>query len=233
MNALWINHLSAYKQTKNCLSSARVIMNVKNQRREFLLKKYTLHLSHVRLNNDSDNQKIMLAEGRAAQLFWRKFSLLVPPWCNFRARMSGSNDVVNHLLDIGYHHITGVTKKIIEKYDIPPVLGILHVAHKSTSAPLAYDLVEMFRADIVEAEVLKFLRMKKRSFAMIQQKDVPIFLFRINKRVDHRYFIKDFKQCRTYRYYMELQVLKFIKAVNRKEIFSPLHLPSRHEGRCK
>jgi len=35
-----------------------------------------------------------------------------------------------------------------------------------------------------------------------------------------------------YRYYMELQVLKFIKAVNHGEVYKPLSLPTRHDTRC-
>ncbi|HLD70513.1 MAG TPA: CRISPR-associated endonuclease Cas1 [Negativicutes bacterium] len=232
MNAIWITRISAYKQTENCFVSAEKIMNIKNQRRELMLKKYGVLLPHIRLADYHNNQAIMLAEGRAAQLFWKQFSLPLPSWCGFRARMPGSDDIVNRLLDLGYHQITNVTRKILEKYDISPALGILHVARKSTSAPLAYDLVEMFRADIVETEVLKFLRMKKQPMEQLRQKDIPIFLYRINRRLARRHFIKSFKQCHTYLYYMELQILKFISAVNHKEVFSPIHLPSRHDGRC-
>ncbi|OHA90846.1 MAG: hypothetical protein A2832_00825 [Candidatus Zambryskibacteria bacterium RIFCSPHIGHO2_01_FULL_44_22b] len=31
---------------------------------------------------------------------------------------------------------------------------------------------------------------------------------------------------------MEVQILKFVKAVNHKEVFEPLKLPARHESRC-
>ncbi|OGZ74101.1 MAG: CRISPR-associated endonuclease Cas1 [Candidatus Staskawiczbacteria bacterium RIFCSPLOWO2_01_FULL_38_12b] len=155
---------------KNCFASAEKVLNLKNQRRELMLKKYGALLSHIRLKNYHTSQKIMLAEGCAAQLFWKQFSLLLPVWCNFRARNPGSNDIVNRLLDIGYHHITSVVKKILEKYDVSPALGILHVARASKSAPLAYDLVEMFRADIVETEVLKFLRIKKTTNRYITPK---------------------------------------------------------------
>ncbi len=232
MNAIWITRISNYKNTKNCFISAEKIMNLKNQRRELLMKKYSVLVPHIRLTNNIDPQKIMLAEGRAAKLFWKKFALILPGWCEFRRRYPGSNDMVNHLLDMGYHHITNTVKKIFKKYDISSALGILHVARKSASAPLAYDLVEMFRADIVETEVLKFFRMKKRPLEKLSLKDIPIFLYRINKRLDHKYFIKQFGQCHTYRYYMELQILKFVKAVNHKEVFSPLCLPSRHDTRC-
>ena len=232
MNAIWLTHISAYQKTENSFISAEKIMNIKNQRRELLMQKYGVLLPKMRLANYRNNQEIMLAEGRAAQLFWKKFSLLLPSWCDFQRRCPRSDDMVNCLLDLGYHQVTNVVRKILEKYDILPALGILHVARKSTSAPLAYDLVEMFRADIVEPEVLKFFRVKKQPIEKLRPKDIRIFLYHINRRLDRRHFIKSFKQCQTYRYYMELQILKFVKAVNHKEVFSPLHLPSRHDTRC-
>src|SRR3989338_10195470 len=183
-NAIWITHISAYKQTENCFASAEQIMNIKNQRRELMLKKYGLLLPHVRFANYHTVQEIMLAEGRAAQLFWKKFYVLLPRWCNFRSRKPGSDDTANRLLDIGYHQITNVVKKILEKYDTSPALAILHIARRSKSAPLAYDLVEMFRADIVEIEVLKLLRMKKRPFNILTTKDISVFLYRIKRRLD-------------------------------------------------
>src|SRR3989344_883136 len=195
MNAIWITHIANYKKTEDCLASAQIILNIKNQRRELMLKNYDVLLPHIRLVNYRSAQRIMLAEGRAAQLFWKKFSLLIPNWCSFRKRMPGSDDIVNHLLDIGYHHITNIVRNILEKYDISPALGILHVARASTSAPLAYDLVEMFRADIVETEVLKFLRMKKVPIEKLRKRDTPIFLYRLNHRLNRRHFIKAFGQC--------------------------------------
>lgn len=233
VNAIWISRMSDYKQTENCFSSAQVIMNIKNMRREVMLDKHGILLPHIRIINQNLANNILLAEGRAARLFWKNFSSLLPSWCCFKSRIPGSKDMANHLLDIGYHHLTGIVKSIIEKYHISAALGVLHTARKTNSAPLAYDLVEMFRADIVETETLKFLRMKKRPLATISQRDISVFLFRINRRLEYAHFLREVKQCRPYRYYMEMQILKFIKAVNHKGIFYPIYLPLRHDGRCR
>lgn len=231
-NALWLTHISVYRQNPYCLVSAEQIMNIKNRRRELLLSRYAVPLPHMRLEGNSTAQRIMLSEGRASKLYWKKFAALLPVWCNFRARKPGSDDMVNHLLDIGYRRITVAVRKILEKYNVPPALGIIHVARKTNSAPLAYDLVEMFRADVVEMEVLKFFRMKKRPMEILKPQDIAIFLNRINRRLSRRYYIKSFKQCQAYQYYMELQILKLIKAVNHGEVFEPIHLPFRHDIRC-
>jgi len=232
MNAIWLTHIANYKNTKTCFASVEQILNIKNQRREILLKKYGKLIPKIRLTGYTDNKSIMLAEGRIARLFWKEFVLLVPSWCNFHHRCPGLNDTVNQLLDLGYHHLTNIVRKNLETHDISPALGILHVARKSNSAPLAYDLVEMFRADAVESEVLRFLHLKKRPVKKLCEHDTAIFISKVNQRLNQRYFIKSFGQCQTYRYYMELQILKFVKAVNHKEIFKPLYLPTRHDTRC-
>ncbi len=121
---------------------------------------------------------------------------------------------------------------MLEQQEISPALGLLHVARNADSAPLAYDLVEMFRADIVDAEVLRFLRLKKKVLTTVEQRDIGHFLHEVNERLQRQHYLRDFKMCHVYRYYMELQILKFIKAVNHGEIFEPLHLPTRHDTRC-
>lgn len=232
MNAIWINNISNYKNTKQAAISAKEIIKLKIKRREFLLKRYKIN-SPIKYGGQQKNlQQILLYEARAAKYYWKKFSLLLPSWCDFRARKPKSQDIVNKLLDIGYHHATNAVKIILEKYGITPILGILHVAHKTDSAPLLYDLVEMFRADAVEAEVLRFLRGKKKPIVILRQRDIGIFLSRINKRLQRKYFLKVMKQCHKYQYYMELQILRFVKAVDHKEIFYPIHLPVRHDSRC-
>ena len=110
-------------------------------------------------------------------------------------------------------------------------LGIFHIARNSDSQPLAYDLVEMFRSDIVDAEVLRFLRLKKKKPEKINDQ-ISHFLYEINKKLDKKFYLKDFHRCHSYKYYMEVQILKFIKAVNHKQIFEPITLPQRHENRC-
>jgi hypothetical protein len=85
---------------------------------------------------------------------------------------------------------------------------------------------------LVDKEVLKYLRLKKVPLSTIEQQDIRYFIHRLQKRMSRKYFLRDFAQCHTYHYYMELQIMKFIKAVNHKEIFMPLHLPQRHEIRC-
>ena len=157
MNALWITRLCGYKHLSLSVESAKLLVEIKIKRQDALLRKYKKKLSIKDISAANTIQTVLLLEARAAKLYWREFRTLIPSILDFSGRKSRAVDVTNRLLDIGYHHLTNVVRKILDRNAIPSAMGILHVAHKSDSAPLAYDLVEMFRADIVDAEVLLHL----------------------------------------------------------------------------
>ncbi len=232
MNARWLSNLCAYRQSEYRLQSAKRIIDIKIQRQRVLLKKYrNVHQMPVH-DTIKSMQDVFLYEARAAKSFWKVYATLLQPWCGFKNRGKKEKDVVNVFLNIGYHHLTNTVDNIVEKHGITSALGILHEARNATSKPLAYDLVELFRSDIVDAEVLRFFRLKHRTMNTIRQSDIAQFIHVINNRLDTKHYLRDFKQCHIYRYYMELQVLKFIHAVNHNEAFCPIWLPSRHDSRC-
>lgn len=233
MNALWIKNLCEYKNTTNAVFTAKTIIDLKIKRREIILKKYKLNRKFSKSKKLESIQDVLLYEARNAKNFWREFSYLLPSWCVFKTRVPHSEtDITNKLLDVGYHHLANEVKKNFIKYNIPTELGIIHVAGNSSDTPLVYDLMEIFRGDIVDTEVVRFLRLKKKPILKIKQKDISHFIYEINQRMNKKYFLKEFRRCQTYRYYMELQILKFVKAVNHKSVFSPIYLPSRHDNRC-
>jgi CRISPR/Cas system-associated endonuclease Cas1 len=124
-----------------------------------------------------------------------------------------------------------IVEKIILEKDISVSLGLIHRAQSANAKPLVYDLMELFRADLVDFVLLKYLRLKKKPIINAQE-HIGHFLAKINKTAKAPHYLKDFKQCHAYHYYMELQIVKFIKAVNRREVYAPLLLPKRHDMRC-
>jgi len=233
MNSIWIKKICSYKHSRRSLNTAKNLIDCKIKRRKILLKNYRRQVFYnTRKDYPKDIQGLLLYEARVAKIFWKEFKEIIPVWTKFKGREPREGDITNRLLDIGYHHLTVKIIKIFQKYDISPALGIIHSAQQSDSAPLAYDLMEMFRADIVDSEVIKFLHQKKKPVSIITEKETAKFVSKLNNRLAHKYYLKNFKQCHTYQYYMELQVLKFIKAVNIKSVFTPIRLPVRHENRC-
>lgn len=232
MNALWLNRIVAYKNSPMCIESIRRLIGLKIERQGNLLGKYKKKPYISNINNMMSTQDILLEEARSAKYFWRHFRDLIAIQTTFLGRVPHSKDVTNHMLDIGYHHLTNMVKKILEQHSIPSAIGLLHIAKEMSSAPLAYDIVEMFRADVIDTEVLRFLRLKKKKFETLEQEDVGHFLHEVNERLEQEFFLKDFKICHKYCYYMELQIVRFIKAINHNEVFEPFYLPTRHEDRC-
>lgn len=232
MNALWLTRMCAYKQSSEVFESAKRLVAFKIERESVLLRRYRQPAFIPNLAPATIIRDVLLIEARAAKHFRRAFRTLISPELGFKGRTPGGRDPVNKLLDVGYHHVTHIVRKFLETRDVPPALSLLHVARKSDSSPLAYDLVELFRADIVDAEVLRFLRLKKKPLVTADT-EIAHFLHEVNERIGRPYYLKDFCRCHAYRYYMELQMLKFIAAVNHGEPFEPVRLPARHETRCR
>ena len=216
-----------YKQTPDVLLSAECIVRFKVQQQFSLIKKVVPSCASMRTLS-----QILLYEGRCAQVYWKVYASRLPVWVGFTSRKVKRDDGVNRLLNIGYHHLNNVVTKILSTHNVSPVLGFMHKARTEKSKPLVYDLMELFRADLVDREVLRFFRLKKKPVIHINQSDIGMFLKRLNHRMERKIYIKEFKQCHTYRYMMELQILKCISAVNHKEVFRPFDVPKRHESRC-
>ena len=223
--------MSAYKYSPLSIETAKKIIGLKIVRQKVLLAKYAKTTASSSIGFKNSIGEILLEEARMAQKFWQEFGKLLSKELDFPGRKPRNNDITNRLLDIGYHHLSNVVRQILKRLEIPTPLALIHVARTARSEPLAYDLVEMFRADIVEAEVLKFLRLKKKKPEHIEN-EIAHFLHEINERLEKKYYLKDFKTCHMYRYYIEIQILKFVKAVNHKQVFEPVKLPKRHESRC-
>jgi CRISPR-associated endonuclease Cas1 len=175
---------------------------------------------------------VLLYEAHAAKQYWKFFRTLLPAWTNFSHREPHYGDITNRLLDIGYHHLGTCVEKIFTTHEASTALGLLHVAQKSDSTPIVYDLMELFRADVIDMTVLTFLRQKKKPILRLGQKDIAHFIYEVRQRLAYLHYLKDFKQCHPYNYYLELQIVKFMKAVNHRELFQPMELPDRHDTRC-
>lgn len=231
MNALWLTRMCAYKHTPEALESAKQLIGMKIERESALLARYGDEPFVADFSTAKTISDVLITEAHAARHFWRAFRSLLPAGWEFHAREPHAHDPVNKLLDVGYHRITGIVRSYLLERDVPASLGLLHVARRSTSEPLAYDLVELFRADTVDAELLRFVRLKKKPLTSVDS-EIAHFLHELHERLNRRYYLRDFKQCHTYHYYMQVQMLKFIHAINHQDMFSPIKLPDRHESRC-
>jgi CRISPR/Cas system-associated endonuclease Cas1 len=110
---------------------------------------------------------------------------------------------------------------------------VFHSAQSEKSKPLVYDLMELFRAPLIDKEVLVYLHRKKKPLTLpLSSYEIRKFIKQINMQLEHKVYLREFKQCHSYGYCIELQILRYIHAVNHKKIFVPMHVPKRHESRC-
>lgn len=93
-------------------------------------------------------------EAASARIYFQAFSYLLPEAFNFKGRSSNSaaGDRINSLLDLGYALFSQNLSACVQKFGLNPDFGNLH--HTCFNhTPLVCDLMEQFRAPIVEALV--------------------------------------------------------------------------------
>lgn len=100
-------------------------------------------------------------EGRAASLYWRAFGeMLKAQGLSFPGRRAHPPpDPVNAVLSFGYTLLTNLLTSLLDAYGFDPWLGFLHsetYGHPS----LALDLVEVFRAPVVDRLALRLFNLR-------------------------------------------------------------------------
>ncbi|MDP3281505.1 MAG: CRISPR-associated endonuclease Cas1 [Nitrosomonas sp.] len=97
------------------------------------------------------------SEGAAAALYWQAFAGLIPsPWQFGKRQARPAPDPVNALLSLGYTLLYQAAAGLLQARSLNAHLGMLH-SPGGTHLALASGLMEVFRAYIVDATVLKLL----------------------------------------------------------------------------
>ncbi len=103
--------------------------------------------------NEDDPNRLMGAEGHAAQLYWGAARELVPVAYQWAGRIGrGATDPVNSLLNYGYGILYGAIERAIVLAGLDPYGGFLH-ADRPGKPSLVLDLIEEFRQIVVDRTV--------------------------------------------------------------------------------
>lgn len=101
------------------------------------------------------------SEGGAAALYWKAFAELIPaPWQMPRRQAHPAPDPINALLSLGYSILYNSVAGLLQARGIHAALGYLHVAGGDHQA-LASDLMESYRAYVVDATLLHLLHARQ------------------------------------------------------------------------
>ena len=146
--------------------------------------------------------------------------------------MPHHHDIPNQLLDIGYHTLALIIRRKCEALDMPSEVGVFHTAQSARAQPLVYDLMEPFRAMVVDEVLIKFLHLKKKPINAVNQKVIQEFLHDIYAILHKEYYHRERRACISLSYWIDLVLLAFRNAVSEKRVFKPDWMPVRHETRC-
>ncbi len=232
-NAKWLEKVVDYR-TVYGLGVVKEIISQKIKYQFDIIKSKKLAKAYInKIKTEKDSKTLLLIEARAAKQFWKIFGGQINGKTFWFSRNLHHDDVVNKLLDVGYHFLVQKVAKIFEEHDVPYEIGFLHKAQSKNAKPLVYDFIEWLRPIIVDATLLKFLHRKKKLFEHLDKKSIPHFIFEIKKSCKKSFYHKHLKYCVTLDYWISLNVLAMRSAVteNRRPKF---YFPSlRHETRCR
>jgi RNA-directed DNA polymerase len=103
-------------------------------------------ISEIDAANATARTVAMGFEGRAASVYWKDVSRLVPPELPFERRVTfRASDVVNQCLNYVYGILYGEVWRVLLKVGLDPYFGIIHGSERNQGS-LVFDLIEEFRA---------------------------------------------------------------------------------------
>ncbi len=100
-------------------------------------------------------------EGAFAARYWSLIGMIVPEEYNFSGRVhQGARDLVNSLLNYGYGILYAHTLTAVTKAGLSAMTGFLH-ASQGKKPVLTFDLIEEFRAPVVDRVVMSMLNRRE------------------------------------------------------------------------
>ncbi|MCG2724903.1 MAG: CRISPR-associated endonuclease Cas1 [Elusimicrobia bacterium] len=147
-----------------------MVKNIKDKKTELFRNVYETveSICHTRdsaLNISGKNvsecrSSLMGLEGSAAKKYWSTFGQLLGPEINFTARENkgSASNVVNALLNYGYGMLYSIVWGAVVNAGLEPFAGFLHT-DLSGKPSMVLDLVEEFRAPIIDRTVSSFLNL--------------------------------------------------------------------------
>ncbi len=106
---------------------------------------------------DDIRNELLAAEGRGAQRYWDGIHLLLREGYDWPGRRTrGAMDPINSALNYGYGVLYGQVERALVLAGLDPYAGFLH-ADRSGKPSLVLDLIEEFRAAVVDRAVLSLV----------------------------------------------------------------------------
>jgi CRISPR-associated protein Cas1 len=104
--------------------------------------------------NATSLDELLGLEGQAAKLFWQLMDQLITGWRMGRRQRDPAHTAVNAVLNLLSHLLTRDMHTLLLHQGLHPGFGVLHSERQTDHLALALDLMEEFRAPVVESLAL-------------------------------------------------------------------------------
>jgi len=233
MNAKLLEHFVRYREECG-LEIVRILLIQKIKYQFSVMGKREESTTFLKeIFEECDIQKIMLVEARAARVYWNFYKEKIGSKVVWKGRVPHQKDVVNELLDIGYHYLSNHIRKICEEIDFPTEIGFFHKAQSKNAHPFVYDFMEWLRPIVVDEVLLVVITKKKKMVEHVDKKLIKFFVSRMKIKLDSYVYHRELKYCITFNYWIRLILLSLMHSINTYRKYKPLFPSLRHESRCK
>lgn len=198
-SASFISQLAKMRDPAFKLMMARSVVKAKLHNCKVVLRRFarrddqdlsarveTISSCISKLDSTTSVGEVLGLEGAAANAYFKAFKALLPPEYNFPGRRRRPpRDPVNVLLSYGYTVLHAKMNHMVIGAGLNPHIGQLHTEGPNTYA-LVNDLVEEFRALVVDSVVLTLCRANKignTDFKWFTDSDTPCFLDAAGRKV--------------------------------------------------
>ncbi|NKQ35673.1 MAG: CRISPR-associated endonuclease Cas1 [Chloroflexi bacterium] len=172
--------------------------------------------------------RLLGIEGYAARLYFRTYRQAFSQAWQFQKRTRRPpKDPVNALLSLGYTFLTHSMMTALEAVGLDPYLGYFH-AEKYGRPALALDLVEEFRAPVVDSLTLSLINrrwLQADDFYMdtgsggiyLKDRGFRIFLHNFSDKLESKIKVRELDRSISYRKLFEVQARKIARFIQGKE----------------
>ena len=178
---------------------------------------------------EAETLEILLGiEGQAARAYFRVYrSAFDAKWAFKKRTRRPPKDAVNALLSFGYTFLGYAVISALEVVGLDPYLGFFH-AEKYGRPALALDLVEEFRAPMVDSLVMSLINrktLKEEDFekhpgkegVYLAQAGLRIFFQKFSQRLESEITPRDIGRPISYRKIFEVQARKLVHFIEGEE----------------
>ena len=158
------------KFIKYKINNSRTLLEMTQRTNRISFKNEINLLSHMleKLKRAKTIEEIRTIEAHSAKIYFSAYGKLFPGW-KFRGRFKNPpEDELNSMLSLGYTLLYTTITSFLWIYELDPSIGIYHKS-RSGFYPLAADVMEIFRAPIVDHMVYRIVKRE-----LIQKSDFKI-----------------------------------------------------------